>query len=101
MGLDLLNGYYCVNNICNALANAEKGSLVVRTPHSIHVHTFQICLWSEVFCYVVVLIAPQGSSVLLWSRVVRPYVSRTALTFHIFDFSSDIPEQNSTKLDWK
>ena len=31
--------------------------------------------------------------------VVRPSVVRPSLTFHIFDFSSETTEQNSTKLD--
>ena len=33
--------------------------------------------------------------------VVRPSSVRPSLTFHIFDFSSEIAEQNSTKLDRK
>ena len=33
--------------------------------------------------------------------VVRPSVCRPSLTFHIFDFSSETAEQNSTKLDRK
>ena len=38
----------------------------------------------------------------MWSRVVRrPSVRRPSLTFHIFDFSSETTEQNSTKLDRK
>ena len=40
----------------------------------------------------------EGSSALLWSRVVhRPFV----VNFHIFDFSSEITERNSTKLNRK
>ena len=38
----------------------------------------------------------EGSSALLWSHVVRP-----SLTFHIFDFSSETTERNSTKHDRK
>ena len=33
--------------------------------------------------------------------VVRPSVVRPSLTFHIFDFSSETAERNSTKLDRK
>ena len=46
---------------------------------------------------------PEGSSALLWSRVVRrpSSVRRPSLTFHIFDFSSETTEQNSTNLDGK
>ena len=45
----------------------------------------------------------QGSSALLWSRVVRrPSVVRlSSLTFRIFDFFSETAEWNSTKLDRK
>ena len=39
----------------------------------------------------------EGSGALLWSRVVR----RPSLTFNIFDFFSETPEKNSTKLDRK
>ena len=41
------------------------------------------CTWAE------------DSSALLWSLVVRPS------TFHIFNFSSEMAERNSTKLDKK
>ena len=45
----------------------------------------------------------EGWSALLWSRDVRrPSVHhRPSLTFHIFHFSSETTEQNSTKLDRK
>ena len=33
--------------------------------------------------------------------VVRPSVRRPSVNFHIFDFSSETAEQNSTKLDRK
>ena len=50
-----------------------------------------LCTWAE------------GSSALLWSYVVRrPSVVRpSVVNFHIFDFSSETAEQNSTKLDRK
>ena len=44
------------------------------------------CTWAE------------GSSALLWSRVVR---RPSSLTFHIFDFFSETTERNSKKLDRK
>ena len=49
---------------------------------------------------------PKAPSALLWSHVVRrpsvrPSVVRPSLTFHIFNFSSETAEQNSTKLDRK
>ena len=53
------------------------------------------CTWAE------------GSSALLWSRIVRrpsirrPSVRPSSLTFHIFDFSSETTEWSSTKLDRK
>ena len=40
---------------------------------------------------------PIDTSALLWSCAVRP----SSLTFHIFDFSSETAEWNSTKLDRK
>ena len=48
----------------------------------------------------------KGSGALLWSRVVRlssvpPSIVRPSLTFHIFNFSSETTELNSTKLDRK
>ena len=47
------------------------------------------CTWGE------------GSSALLWLVVRRlsSVVGLSSLTFHIFDFSSETPIQNSTKLD--
>ena len=48
-----------------------------------------LCTWAE------------GSSALLWSCVVPLSVRPSSLTFHIFDFSSETTEQNSTKRNRK
>ena len=54
---------------------------------------FLVHLSRRLKCTIVIMRCP--------SSVVRPSSVRPSLTFHIFDFSSETTEQNSTKLDRK